>query len=144
MNNKEIIGLMLSYNLYRSVRVLPVERGQSAMCMILQIISNHLLSKTLLNISDRSTCYASSTISGIYSQHIAASRIRGLPFFRLELRLVFRTRKKGEDSAVFNKQPGKGSREKTFFLFFHYNRKGRKVDPGFLSGQPNSFASRAP
>lgn len=45
---------------------------------------------------------------------------------------------------MFNKQPGKGSREETFFLFFRYNRKGRKADLGFLSGRPNSFASRVP
>ena len=37
---------------------------------------------------------------------ITASRIQGLPFFRLELRLVFRTRRKRADFAVF-KQPGK-------------------------------------
>lgn len=66
------------------------------------------------------------------------------PFFLLELRLVFRTRKKREDFAMFNKQPRKGSREESFFLFFRYNRKDRKDDPGLLSGQPNSFASRAP
>lgn len=35
------------------------------------------------------------------------------PFFLLELRLVFRTRKKREDFAMFNKQPRKG-----LFLFF--------------------------
>ena len=88
------------------------------MCMILQIISNHLLSKTLLNISDRSTCYANSPISGIYSQHNPASRIRGLPVFSLRVASSFRTRKKREDFAMFNKQPRKGSREESFFLFF--------------------------
>ena len=96
------------------------------MCMILQIIANHLLSKTLLNISDRSTCYASSTISGKYSQHIAASRIRGLPVFSLRVSSSFQNKKR-EDSAVFNKQPGKGSREKTFFLFFVTTGKVEKL-----------------
>lgn len=40
------------------------------------------------------------------------------PFFLLELRLVFRTRKKRENFAMFNKQPRKGSRKESFFLFF--------------------------
>lgn len=114
------------------------------MCMILQIISNHLLFKTLLNMSDRSTCYANSTISGIYSKHIAASRIRALPFFRLELRLVFRTRKKERTSLCSINNQGREVEKKLFSFFFRYNRKGRKADLGFLSGRPNSFASRVP